>query len=223
MSGKGREILEELRSVLSGKTLDAILPSLFFVVFNNLLGLEAASVIAISTALFFGVYRLRRKQNARYAFGGLLGVVIAVVFAYFAGSAADFFLPRIISSGAMVLVSLLTLFTRKPLAAWISHLTRGWPMDWFRRPDVLPAYREVTILWTLLMALRFMVQLQLYRGNDLNQIFVISTLMGTPGTIFVLVLSYVYGIWRLKNLQGPGVDEYLEGKPAPWRGQNRGF
>lgn len=223
MSGKGREILEELRSVLSGKTLDAILPSLFFVIFNNLLGLEAASAIAITTALSFGVYRLRRKQNARYAFGGLLGVVIAVVFAYFAGSAADFFLPRIISSGGMVLVSLLTLFTRKPLAAWISHLTRGWPMEWFRRPDVLPAYREVTILWTVLLAVRFMVQLQLYQGNDLNQIFLISTLMGTPGTIFVLVLSYVYGIWRLKNLRGPGVDEYLEGKPAPWRGQNRGF
>lgn len=223
MSGKGREILEELRSVLSGKTLDALLPSLAFVVFNNLLGLTAASLIAISIALAFGLYRMKRKQNAKYALGGLLGVVIAVIFAYYAGSATDFFLPRIISSGAMVLLSLVTLFSRRPLAAWVSHLTRGWPMDWFRRADVMPAYREVTFMWTVLLAVRFGVQLLLYQGADLTRLFFISTLMGTPGTISVLILSYIYGIWRLRNLKGPGVDEYLEGKPAPWRGQTRGF
>jgi hypothetical protein len=39
----------------------------------------------------------------------------------------------------------------------------------------------------------------------------------------VLVLSYIYGIWRLRKLKGPGIDEYLENKTAPFRGQTRGF
>ena len=46
---------------------------------------------------------------------------------------------------------------------------------------------------------------------------------GTPATIAILVLSYIYGIWRLQKLGGPGVDEFIEGKSKPWRGQKKGF
>lgn len=48
-------------------------------------------------------------------------------------------------------------------------------------------------------------------------------LLGWPVTIVVLVLSYVYGIWRLRKLRGPGVDEFITGKQPPYRGQTRGF
>lgn len=195
MSGKGREILDELKSVLSGKTIDALFPPLVFVIINGLFGLLAASVISILTALGFGARRLLKKQDLKYAFGGLLGVLL--------------------SSG--------TLLIGKPLAAWLSHLSRGWPMDWFLRKDVKPAYREVTVIWTLLLAFRLFIQILLFRGRNLGQIFWVNTLMGTPATIAILVLSYIYGIWRLQKLAGPGVDEYMEGKSQPWRGQKKGF
>jgi hypothetical protein len=39
----------------------------------------------------------------------------------------------------------------------------------------------------------------------------------------VLVASYIYGIWRLRQLGGPGVEEYKEDKKPPWKGQSRGF
>ena len=48
-------------------------------------------------------------------------------------------------------------------------------------------------------------------------------MLGWPVTIAVLVLSYVYGIWRLHQLGGPGVHEFREGKASPWEGQTRGF
>ena len=223
MSGKGKEILDELKSVLGGKTIDALIPPLVFVLTNGFFGLRAASVISILTALGFGVRRLLKKQDLKYAFGGLLGVLTAVGFAYLSGSASNFFIPGIISSGFMVLLSIGTLFIGKPLAAWLSHLTRGWPMDWFMRKDVKPAYREVSVIWTLLLAFRLFIQIQLFRGENLGQIFWVNTLMGTPATIAILVLSYIYGIWRLQKLEGPGVDEYMEGKSKPWRGQKKGF
>jgi hypothetical protein len=39
----------------------------------------------------------------------------------------------------------------------------------------------------------------------------------------VLAVSYVYGIWRLRKLGGPGVEEFESGKEPPWDGQTRGF
>ena len=42
-------------------------------------------------------------------------------------------------------------------------------------------------------------------------------------TIALLVLSYLYGTWRLPSLQGPSVEEYRKGVEAPWKSQRRGF
>jgi hypothetical protein len=47
--------------------------------------------------------------------------------------------------------------------------------------------------------------------------------MGLPATFLILTISYVYGIWRLKQLGGPGIDEFDAKKQPPYRGQNRGF
>ncbi len=223
MSGKGREVLDELRSVLSGKTVDALFPPLIFVIANGLLGLQAASIIATLTAAGFTLLRLLRKQELKYALGGLAGVLIAVGFAYLSGSAENFFIPKILSSAFMVLLALGSILAGKPLAALMSHLTRGWPMEWFRRKDVKPAYVEVTVIWTLLLAVRLIIQVLLYRGRNLSQIFWVNMLIGTPFTIIVLIFSYLYGIWRLTRLGGPGVDEFIEGKPKPWKGQRKGF
>jgi len=39
----------------------------------------------------------------------------------------------------------------------------------------------------------------------------------------LLVVSYLYGIWRLGNLEGPSVEEFKLGQEPPWEGQKRGF
>jgi len=117
------EISEELRSVISGKTLDAVFPPLVFLLANGLFGLIRAAAIAAG-------------------------------FALIANNAANYYFPKIITSAGL---------------------------------------------------------------------FLINTLLGFPVTIAVLVLSYVYGIWRLKQLGGPGIDEFRAHAPKPWRGQTRGF
>jgi hypothetical protein len=47
--------------------------------------------------------------------------------------------------------------------------------------------------------------------------------LGWPAIIVVLSISYIYGIWRLNNLGGPGVDEFKDNKEPPWDGQKKGF
>lgn len=123
----------------------------------------------------------------------------------------------------IALGTLVSLMIGKPVAAWLSHLTRGWPLEWFWRADVKPAYREVTWIWALLIAARLGIQVYLFQRGDAAALAWANTLLGWPVTIAVLVLSYIYGIWRLRSLGGPGVHEFRAGKNPPWEGQTRGF
>lgn len=220
---KGKEILEELTSVLSGKTLDAIIPPMTFVIVNSIFGLTTAIIVALILSATFGIYRLVRKQSGLYAIGGSLGILLAGGFALLAKNATNYFLPGIITNAFVLILTVVTLVLDKPLAAYASHLTRGWTLDWFWRSDVKPAYREVTYMWSLFFLIRTIIQVTLYTSDNVDALVWANTIMGLPVTIAVLTLSYVYGIWRLRNLKGPGIDEFQENKTAPFRGQTRGF
>ena len=218
-----KDIENEVKSVIGGKTLGAILPPIVFVIANNLLGLFWGIISAVLTALLLGVARFLKGESVKYAAGGLLGVLIASAFAYFADNAANYFLPRIFTSGFLFIAAIVTLLIGKPMAALASHLSRGWEMSWFLRRDVKPAYTEVTLMWGFLFLIRMILQLRLYQGGDLLKQTWINTLLGTPATLSVLILSYIYGIWRLKKLGGPGIDEFRDNKEPPFRGQIKGF
>lgn len=223
MAGKGKEILEELKLVLSGKTFDAVLPPLLFVLIDRFYGLNPAIILSMGAALLFCIFRFMSKQPFKYAAGGLLGVAIASGFAYFAGSAVNYFIPQIVSSAFILVLSAGSLLIGKPLAAWASHLTRGWDLEWYWRKDIKPAYTEVTWLWTVFFILRLALQSLLFLRGNIFGLTWVDTLLGLPVSIIGLVLSYLYGIWRLRQLKGPSVEEYHEGKEPPWRGQTRGF
>ena len=218
-----REILEELNSVLKGKTLDALLPPLLFVLAQSRTTLINAVIIAIGLSLLIGFYRLFKRQAIAYAFGGLVTVLIASAFALFANNASNYYLPGILSTTFLFIVMLVSALIDKPLAAFVSHLTRGWKLAWFWRKDIKPAYREVTWFWVAMFGLSAGVQWVFYLGSDLNQLVWVTSLFGLPFTIFVLIVTYVYGLWRLKNLGGPGIDEFNQNKQAPYKGQTRGF
>ncbi len=223
MQDKGQEILEELKSVLSGKTIDALFPPLVFVISNGLFGLDIAAFTAIGFALLMGISRLVRRQTWLYALGGLLGVALASGLAYLTRSAAGYFIPAIAGSALLVLLTAVSLIIDKPIAAWASHLTRGWPLDWFWRNDIKPAYREVSWMWVIFFSLRLGVQIILFQAGDAATLAWANTLLGWPVIIIVLIITYVYGLWRLRRLGGPGVEEYIAKKEPPWQGQSRGF
>ena len=218
-----KEISEELKLVISGKTVDAVLPPLLFAVVNSRYQLTVASIMAIALALLLAIIRLARKQPLRYAVGGLVGVMFASTIAYFSNNAANYYLPKIMSSAMFVLAALVSLIMGKPMAALTSHLTRGWDLEWYWRKDVKPAYQEVTIIWLLFFLMRLALQVILFRRGDVAELAWTNTLLGLPFTLVGLILSYLYGIWRLRNLKGPSVEEHREGKQQPWEGQTRGF
>lgn len=218
-----REILEELQSVLKGNTLDALIPPLVFVLLQSRTQLWIAVLSAALVSLGFAGWRRLKKQTAGYALGGLVSVLVAGGFALFANSASDYFLPGVLSNSAITIGLLILALLDRPVAAYLSHLTRGWKLDWFWRKDVKPAYREVSWFWTLAFALATGLRWIFYLQGDVAKLAVLSTILGLPFTIAILIPAYVYGLWRLRQLKGPGIDEYLEGKSPPYRGQTRGF
>lgn len=220
---KLKEILEELKSVVSGKTLDAILPPLIFVLINSYFNLNLAIIVSVIIGVIIFGFRIVKKQDMTYATFGLVGLVIAAIFAFIASSATNFFLPDIITNVFILMVSVISLIINKPIALYLSHLTRGWSLMWFFRKDILPAYREVTYMWTIFFFIRALAQIILFLQNDVNGLLLVSTILGLPATLFVLTISYVYGMWRLKNLKGPGIEEFNENKQPPFKGQTRGF
>ena len=218
-----QDILDEIKQFVNGKTIDALIPPLVYLVANHLFDLKITVFISIATAIIFSLYRVYKKESVLYALAGLGGILVALASALFTDSAENYFLPGIISSGFMSVVSLLSIIIGRPIAAILSHLTRSWDFKWFMRKDIKPAYREVSFVWSLLFLLRMILQIYLLKRGNLVEITWINILLGLPATLIVLVFTLIYGNWRLGKLGGPGIDEFEEGKTPPWRGQKKGF
>ena len=220
---KFEEIKEELRSVLKGKTLDSILPPLAFVIAYQALNLLGAIIIAVSFALLLTVYRILRNASVLYSLFGLMGIGLATLFVVVMGNVSDYFLPGIIGSVALVIVTLFSLLIKRPLPMLLSHLTRGWTFSWFLRKDIYPAYFETGVLWLVFFTGRALFQIVFYLADNVGGLTLMTTIFGLPLTMGILIITYIYGIYRLKTLNGPGIEEYDQGAEPPFKGQTRGF
>jgi hypothetical protein len=224
MPDKARELLDEFRAV-TGKVglLDTILPPVLFLLLNNFASFKIAMIGALGTACVIGFFRLLRRQSLLYALAGIGSVGLAIALAYLFGRSEGYFLPDIVNGGITVALALVSLLIRKPMVAWTSYLARHWPLDWYWHSQVRPAYTEVTLAWTLFFALRLLWQVTLFQGQNVSQLALVNALTGWPATVLLLILSYLYGTWRLAQLRGPSVEEFRNDAPAPWQGQRRGF
>ena len=222
---KSRELLDELRTVFTGQNsfLDAILPPIIFLVINGLVNFQAAMWSALVVSIVIAAARIIRKQSLLYAFAGVGSVAIAIGIAWLLGKSEGFFLPGLISGSMTLLLASVSLMIGRPMVAWTSYLARRWPLDWYWHPLVRPAYSEVTFAWTVFFAARLLLQFSLFRDQNVNSLAITNFITGWPATILLLILSYLYGTWRLAQLRGPSVDEYRNDTPAPWKSQRRGF
>lgn len=225
MTTKLTELTEEFRTVFAGRggVADSIIPPALFLAINAWLNFEYAMWGSLLIALVITAIRLRRGQPLIYALGGFAGVALAILIAKLMGRAEGYFLPGIVTGGLTLLISGLSLTVGRPLVAWTSYIARRWPLDWYWHPKVRPAYSEVTAAWTIFFALRWLFQLRLFQDQATDLLIAANVVTGWPATIALLVVSYLYGTWRLRRLRGPSVEEFKRGAEPPWTGQHRGF
>ena len=222
---KVREILEELRMVLAGRSsfLDSLLPPILFVLLNAHLG-RAGRHLGLAGAgrchrhlppVQAPVSALRPWRCRRCGPGG-------------SGRLSAGPRGRLLSAHhhhrrATVLLCLVSVLVGRPIVAFTSFVARRWPLDWYWHPQVRPAYSEVTWMWVVFFGLRLLLQFNLFQEEAASLLGIVQLLTGWPATIILLIVSYLYGTWRLRNLGGPSVEEFKSGAEPPWEGQQRGF
>lgn len=222
-AGVAHDLYEEIKRMSGTRTMDTLIPLTLFLLMNRLFTLLVAGICALVIAILMTIVRLVRRQSWQYALAGTLSVLIALLSVYVSGQSKGYFLPSIVNSVILLIISILTLSIHRPFAMWLSHLSHGWSMEWYNREDIKPAYREVTLIWLCLISIRLLIQIKLYSSDGLTGIAVFNVLLSTPATLLVLIGSYVYGLWRLNQLNGPSVEEFEQQLPQPWLGQKKGF
>jgi UPF0716 family protein affecting phage T7 exclusion len=158
-----------------------------------------------------------------YALGGAAGVLLAIGLTRLLGGAENFFLPGLMTSALTVFLCFASVVAKRPLVAWTSFIARRWAREWYWHPQVRPAYAEVTIFWGIYFLARLGAQWYFYQGEAAEGLAWLNLALGWPATVVLLVASYLYGTWRLRNLGGPSVEEFETGADPPWQSQRKGF
>jgi len=225
MLDKSRELWKEFRVVVveQNSFLDAILPPIIFLLLNGLISFQAAMWGALVLSVLIAVLRLWNKQSLFYALAGVGSVGLAVAIALLLGRSEGFFVTDLVSGSMTLLLAILSLVIRRPMVAWTSYIARRWPINWYWHPQVRPAYSEVTFAWAIFFAARLFLQFSLFQQANTSMLAVTNLITGWPAIILLLILSYLYGTWRLAKLHGPSVEEFRNNVPAPWKSQTRGF
>ena len=220
-----KELFEEFRSVFSGSNslLDSLLPPLLFLIINAGFGFQPALWASLGIGAIITGLRLLRRQNIAFALGGLGAALLAIGLRYLLNSSQAYFLPTLINDSLIMLALLVSTIINRPAVAFTSAFTRRWPLDWYWHAQVRPAYSEVTAIWVVFYALKIAIEFVLFRQGNVYRLAIFNFIGGWPALILLLIVSYLYGQKRLRNLKGPSVQEFIQKIPPPWRSQQRGF
>lgn len=223
-SNRVSEVLHELSFVLRGRTslADVIIPAGSFLILNAILDFTTAVWISLVITVGFTIFRIIRKEPLLFILLGLAGASLTAILSQLGGT-QGYMLPGLITNGINILIGVVSLLVRRPMVAWTSHIVRRWNRAWYWHPQVRPAYSEVTFAWVIFFALRTLFELQLAASQSGILLSIGKFIEGWPATIGLLIASYLYGIWRLRQLQGPSVEEFNAQLPPPWNSQVRGF
>lgn len=219
------DIREEITGLFVGdRTLgDSLAPPLLFVAANAVWSLGVAASIAIASGALVALWRIRKGQQIVYAVAGIGAVAFAAFLALRSGRAESYFLPGIVSGLAYAAGTLISILAKRPLSGWASWAYRRWPLDWYWRDDVRPAYSRASWVWFWYFAVRGGVSAWLFVIEQPEALAVWKTITSWPTIVPLLYLSYRLGVAKRDELGGPSVEEHLAGTTPPYEGGQRRF
>lgn len=219
------DIREEIKSLFVGdRTLgDSFAPPLLFVLVNAVWNIELAAGVAIAAGAAVAMWRIRKGQQIIYAIAGIAGVAFAAFLALRSGRAETYFLPGIISTLAYATGTLISILVKRPLSGWTGWAYRRWPLGWYWRDDVRPAYSYVSWFWFGYFAVRGSVSGWLFIVEQPELLAIWKSVTSWPTLLPLFYFTYRIGVKKRDELGGPNVDEYLAGAAAPYAGGQRRF
>ncbi len=172
--------------------IDSSIPTVAFVTVNAEVGLTVA--VAVAAALGLLVLRIVRHEPTQQTFSGLFAVAVAAFVASRTGDAKGFFLPGIAKNAVGVVVALLSVVLRRPIAGYLmaglDARYVGWKDDARQRRAAVWA----TLVWVAVFALRFGVQGVLYLADESGWLAAANIALGLP--LFGLAVLASFAIVR---------------------------
>lgn len=194
--------------------VDSALAPVAFVVVNQIAGLQTAAAVAVGIAVVLLLERLVRRTPVTYAIGGLFGTGLAVFIALRSGSAEGYFVPRAIQNAVFALVFLGSVLIGRPLIGLIAQGIRGFPGTYLREPTVRRAFREVTLAWAGLFALRAAVYTVFIAAGREELLGASVLVLGWPAFALLAFGTFKYVPWRLRRLGAPDADAFTAAHEA---------
>lgn len=165
--------------------IESVAPGLVFVVVYVLSGQELVPplIASLAVALVLVVARLVAGTPVTQALGGVIGVLIGVLWAWRSGQAQDYFAFGLWTNAAYAAALLVSVLVRWPAVGIVVALLRqegfGWRTDPAQRPR-LRRYTAATWLWIALFAARLAVQVPLYLDASTAWLGTARLVMGVP-------------------------------------------
>lgn len=171
---------------------EAIVPAFAFsIAFAFSSSAVVAVSIAVSLSVTFIAIRLFQRKSLTQALIGLAAVGLAAFLALRdGGSAADYFLPGLITNASYGSVLLISVLIGRPIIGYVAQLIFG--LQGWRQSKVLKRrFQTVTLIWVGFFSARLLVQVPLYLAQEVEALAIARAIMGAPAYAALLALTWV--------------------------------
>lgn len=175
--------------------IESSVPTLVFAVgYGVSKALMPCLVAAVTVAVVILVLRIVQRVPVTPGVSGLLGIGIAAAIAWWTRSASGFFLSAIAKNAIFMTAYLASVVVRWPLVGVQLGFILGEGTYWREVPARLRAYQWASALWALMFAIRLVVQVPMFRDDNVTGLGLASVPLGLP--LFGLVLLVTWLIVR---------------------------
>jgi hypothetical protein len=173
----------QLTAALGGPrgVAETAIPTIGFTVCYVITGeLRPSLAVGIASAAVLVLLRMAQRSSLRFVLNSMFGIVIAAAFAARSGRAQDAFLPGILYNGAYAVAMIASIVVRWPILGFVVGTATGDPTGWRSDPALVRLCSRLTWLLVLPCALRFLVQLPLYKAGAVGALGTAKVVMGWP-------------------------------------------
>ncbi len=165
---------------------------------------KEAAIIAVALAVVMALVRLVRREPARFALFGILGVAIAAGIATVTGEAKNFFLPSFAVNVGYGTLALGSVLLHRPFVGYIAeNLSEETDDGWREDPVKLRRYKLASLLWVGIFTIRLAIQIPIYlMDDDVVILGTVKLIMGYP--LFGVGVWLTWLLVRKKALESAG-------------------
>jgi hypothetical protein len=137
------------------------------------------------------IARLLARSPLTQALGGLVGVLVGVVWAWRSGAAEDYFAWGLVTNVAFAVGVLVSILVRWPVVGIVVGAFRQEGTAWRADPAARRRYTAASWVWFGLFASRLAVQVPLYLHAEVGWLGTARLVMGLPLWALTLWLTWV--------------------------------